>query len=83
VTRQGFVGLIGVVVHAIRGGDRPGEVRVVMNGLPHYLIAYCVAPLRAGTQILIINDRGSRQIDVEQWQPRGDIADVSMDISKE
>jgi hypothetical protein len=76
------VGRLGTVVHAIRGGASPGEVRIVMHGLPHYLIAYCVMPVAAGMQVLVINDRGSRHIDVEPWQPRGDVADVPIDIER-
>jgi hypothetical protein len=67
VTRQTLVGRVGVVAHAIRGGSLAGEVRVVMHGIAHYLIAYCVKPVPTGAQVLIIHNRGSRQVDVEPW----------------
>ncbi len=54
---------------AIRGGDRPGEVRVVVAGLPHYYLAYCTEPQAAGQQVLIISSRGPRLVDVEGWSP--------------
>lgn len=72
------IGLLGVVVGRIRGGDFPGEVRVVHGGLPHVYIAYAVEPLAVGTQVLVINDRGARRIDVEVWNMSGqDVEDVS------
>lgn len=64
-----LVGQVGTVCTAIRGGDRPGEVRVVVAGLPHYYLAYCVSSVAAGQQVLIINGRGPRMVDVEAWSP--------------
>jgi hypothetical protein len=65
------VGLVGKVVHRIRGGDLPGEVRVVQDGLPHVYIAFSAAPIPLGGEVLIIADRGSRQVDVEPWPLTG------------
>jgi hypothetical protein len=73
VAGQSLVGRIGSVVKAIRGGALPGEVRVVMNGMPHYLIAYCAEPVAHGVQVLVIHNRGSRQIDVEPWHQQAPI----------
>jgi hypothetical protein len=67
VAGQSLVGKIGSVVRAIRGGALPGEVRVVVHGLPHYLIAYSKDPVAHGVQVLVIHNRGSRQVDVEPW----------------
>ena len=67
VADQQVVGKTGVVNTAIRGGEKPGEARVVIEGLPHYYIAYCRTALAAGTAILVINNRGQRRIDVEPW----------------
>jgi len=64
---QSLVGKIGTVIHAIRGGGRPGEVRVVVAGIPHYYIAYADAAIASGVEILVINSRGARQVDVEPW----------------
>jgi hypothetical protein len=61
------VGLVGIVVSRIRGGPQPGEVRVVHGGLPHAYIAYSDEPVATGAQVLVINSRGARQIDVEPW----------------
>lgn len=61
------VGLMGTVVTRIRGGELPGEVRVLCAGLPHTYIAYAEAALPVGAHVLVINDRGARRIDVEPW----------------
>lgn len=65
------VGLMGIVVLRIRGEHQPGEVRVVHNGLPHTYIAYAEEPLAVGAPVLVINDRGARQVDVEPWNLPG------------
>ena len=64
---QALVGRVGSVVSAVRGGPLPGEVKVVVEGIAHYCIAYAAAPLPAGAEVLVINYRGARQIDVEPW----------------
>jgi hypothetical protein len=57
------------VVHAVRGELGPGEVRIVIDGLPHYYLAYAPVAVPTGAQVLVINNRGARQIDVEPWPP--------------
>ena len=69
------VGKVGHVVTKIRGGESPGEVRVVVAGLPHYYLAYSPSPLAVDTQVLVIGSRGARQIDVEPW------AHISVDVA--
>jgi membrane protein implicated in regulation of membrane protease activity len=71
VTGQSLIGRVGRVTHRVRGGESPGEVRVVVEGLPHYYIAYCAEPVAAGQHVLVINSRGARQVDVEPWQDKG------------
>jgi membrane protein implicated in regulation of membrane protease activity len=61
------IGRIGTVVVAIRGGDKPGEVKVTVGGLAHYYLAYARDAVPIGEQVLIIHHRGARQIDVEPW----------------
>lgn len=67
VARQTLVGRVGTVATGIRGGDLAGEVRVVVEGIAHYYLAYAVTALPAGTSVLVIHNRGARQIDVEPW----------------
>jgi hypothetical protein len=76
VAGETVVGKIGRVTTAVRGGSRPGEVRVVVDGVPHYYLAFCAQPLSSGTTVLIINSRGSRQVDVEPWIHSGADSDV-------
>ena len=71
VTGQSLVGKVGRVVRAVRGGSLPGEVRVVVAGVPHYYLAYCADAVPADTTVLVINIRGARQIDVEPWSQPG------------
>jgi membrane protein implicated in regulation of membrane protease activity len=77
MSETSLVGRIGTVGVAIRGGDLPGEVRIVVEGLPHYYIAYSDEAVAEGQQVLVINSRGARRLDVEPWtQPGLGIADV-------
>jgi hypothetical protein len=64
---QTVVGRIGTVVVGVRGGERPGEVRVVVEGMAHYYLAYAATAIPAGADVLVINDRGARHVDVEPW----------------
>ncbi|MCW2528190.1 MAG: hypothetical protein JWM76_3050 [Pseudonocardiales bacterium] len=65
---QSVVGKVGRVATRVRGGELPGEVRVVLAGIPHYYLGFSSTPLAEGTPVLVINDRGARQIDVEPWE---------------
>lgn len=67
----GAAGRIGTVVHRVRGGNAPGEVRVVHDGIAHDYLAYCPQELPVGQQVLVINVRGARQIDVEPLNTPG------------
>ncbi len=64
---QALVGKVGVVVTAVRGGERAGELRVVVQGVPHHYLAYAAEPIPAGAHALVIHCRGARQVDVEPW----------------
>ena len=62
-----LVGRTGTVVHAVRGNAGPGEIRVVVAGIAHYYIAFATTAIPLGTEVLVINSRGDRQVDVEPW----------------
>jgi hypothetical protein len=64
---SGPTGKLGLVVHRVRGGDLPGEVRVVHDGVSHDYLAYSPGPIDRGVQVLVVHDRGARQVDVEPW----------------
>jgi membrane protein implicated in regulation of membrane protease activity len=70
MAKQRLVGRTGTVVTAIRGGERPGEVRIVVEGMAHYYLAHAVAALPVGADVLVIHDRGARHVDVEPWPTR-------------
>jgi hypothetical protein len=73
---RALIGKIGVVTARVRGGSLPGEVRVVVQGIPHYYLAYCPVPVEVDAQVLVINNRGPRQIDVEPWQETGPVGGI-------
>ncbi|HKT02527.1 MAG TPA: hypothetical protein VJT31_23610 [Rugosimonospora sp.] len=66
---EALVGKVGVVVSAVRGGGRAGEIRVVVQGIAHHYLAFAAEPIPAGTHVLVIHYRGARQVDVEPWSP--------------
>lgn len=67
MTREALVGRVGTVITGIRGGERAGEVRLLVEGIAHYYLAYASKPVPAGAEVLVINNRGARQVDVEPW----------------
>lgn len=71
MTGQTLIGRTGRVTTAVRGGSLPGEVRVVVEGLPHYYLAYCDHAVDKDTYVLVIDAHGARGVDVEPWQPPG------------
>lgn len=62
-----LLGMIGRVTTAVRGGERPGEIRVVVRGLAHHYIAYCAQALDTDTDVLVTGLRGDLRVDVEPW----------------
>ena len=58
------VGKLGTVVTRIRGGEAPGEVRVLVRGTPENFIAYSDAPVERHETVLVFHDRGNRAVDV-------------------
>jgi hypothetical protein len=61
------IGCIGVVTVATRGGAGPGEVLVKIRGGSEAFIAWSPEPLAKGTSVLVIDERGSRTVDVSAW----------------
>ena len=58
------VGKLGTVVTRIRGGERPGEVRVPVRGVNETFIAYSDTPVDRHETVLVFNSRGNRAVDV-------------------
>ncbi len=62
-----LIGSIGVVIVSTRGQAGPGEVLVKIRGGSEAFIAWSPEPLPKGTTVLVINDRGTRTVDVSAW----------------
>jgi hypothetical protein len=61
------VGCVGRIIVATRGQSGPGEVLISYRGGTEALIAWSAQPLKRGTTVLVINDRGTRTVDVSEW----------------
>ena len=49
------------------GQAGPGEVLVKIRGGSEAFIAWSPEPLQKGTSVLVIDERGSRTVDVSAW----------------
>ena len=65
---QQLVGKVGSVTHRVRGGEQPGEIRVVVGGLPRHYLAFCPVAVPVGTPVLVVQVRGPHELDVEPWE---------------
>lgn len=61
------VGRTGTVTIRVRGGNRPGEVLLRVAGMPEHFVAYAEEPLQVGERVLVVEERGARQLDVVRW----------------
>lgn len=62
-----LIGAIGIVTVATRGEAGPGEVLVKIRGGTEAFIAWSLEPIPRGATVLVINDRGTRTVDVSAW----------------
>ena len=62
-----LIGSIGVLIIATRGDVGPGEVLVKIRGGSEAFIAWSAEPLPRGSTVLVINNRGTRTVDVSPW----------------
>ena len=62
-----LVGSIGVLKIGTRGESGPGEVVVKIRGGSEVYIAWSEEPIPKGASVLVINDRGTRTVDVSAW----------------
>jgi membrane-bound ClpP family serine protease len=62
-----LIGAIGVVIVATRGKAGPGEVLVKIRGGSEAYLAWSEEPIRRGATVLVINNRGTRTVDVSAW----------------
>ena len=62
-----LIGAIGVIIIATRGSKGPGEVLVKIRGGSEAFIAWSAEPIPRGSTVLVINNRGTRMVDVSSW----------------
>jgi hypothetical protein len=62
-----LIGAIGVLIVATRGQAGPGEVLVRIRGGSEAYIAWSPEPIPKGSTVLVINNRGTRTVDVSAW----------------
>jgi hypothetical protein len=62
-----LIGSIGVLSVATRGPAGPGEVMVKIRGGSEAYLAWSPTPLPKGATVLVIESRGSRAVDVSEW----------------
>ncbi|MFD9793649.1 hypothetical protein ACFWXK_22185 [Streptomyces sp. NPDC059070] len=61
------IGCVGEVLVGIRGTDGPGEVLVRVRGGSETFLAWSQEPLPRGARVLVVESRGTRQVDVIEW----------------
>ncbi|MFI6345169.1 hypothetical protein [Streptomyces sp. NPDC050560] len=67
VRDDAVVGCTGTLVVGTRGAAGPGEVLVRVRGGSEAFLAWSEEPLAHGATVLVIDTRGSRQVDVIEW----------------
>ena len=77
VANVSAIGCIGVIIIATRGKAGPGEVLVKIRGGSEAFIAWSPEPLPKGTSVLVIDERGSRTVDVSEWTDPLDLGPAS------
>ena len=77
VANVSAIGCIGVIIIATRGKAGPGEVLVKIRGGSEAFIAWSPDPLPKGTSVLVIDERGSRTVDVSEWTDPLDLGPAS------
>lgn len=61
------IGCTGELLVGTRGGQGPGEVLVRVRGGTETFLAWSDDPLPKGTTVLVVDSRGTRQVDVIEW----------------
>lgn len=64
---ESLIGSIGVIIIATRGSRGPGEVLLKVRGGSEAYLAYSAEPIPRGSTVLVINNRGTRSLDVSAW----------------
>jgi hypothetical protein len=67
VANASAIGCVGRITIPTRGPAGPGEVLVKIRGGTESFIAWSPEPLPKGATVLVIEERGSRVVDVSPW----------------
>ena len=61
------MGKRGEVVVRIEGESGPGEVSLLVDGMRERYFAHAPEEVPVGRRVLVVHDRGDRNVDVELW----------------
>lgn len=67
MNESSVVGCVGSLTVATRGPEGAGEVLVTVRGSRETYLAWSQQPLPRGTEVLVIDVRGARTVQVEPW----------------
>jgi hypothetical protein len=67
VRDESCIGCLGVLTIGTRGTAGPGEVLVKIRGGSETFLAWSDGPLPKDTPVLVIDSRGTRTVDVIEW----------------
>jgi hypothetical protein len=65
---ESSIGRIGVLIVGTRGPAGPGEVLIKIRGGSEAFLAWSDQPLPKGATVLVIESRGTRAVDVVEWE---------------
>ena len=65
---EASIGRVGVLTVGTRGHGGPGEVHIKIRGGTETFLAWSDKPLPKGTTVLVIESRGTRAVDVIEWE---------------
>ena len=65
---EASIGRVGVLTVATRGSAGPGEVLIKIRGGSEAFLAWSEKPLPRGATVLVIESRGTRAVDVIEWE---------------
>lgn len=66
-SREAVIGVTGRLLVGTRGPAGPGEVLVRVRGGTETFLAWSEEALPPGTGVLVVESRGTRQVDVIEW----------------
>ena len=65
---ESSIGRVGVLIVGTRGSAGPGEVLIKIRGGSEAFLAWSDQPLPKGATVLVIESRGTRAVDVVEWE---------------